>query len=157
MGKEDMKIVLNLDDLEDFEEETEKKVRKDSKKRVRKVNPKKTKPKQKDSKILTQKRSKRKKSVTREQSKPIFNPNRSVQIDLNEQLLPGKQTQQRKVRPFIDISYIEEISYQSKPGKVLINISYSEKRGHEFKQKGNVSAFYKEDLSTIKQLLERFG
>ncbi len=89
--------------------------------------------------------------------KPPIDPNATVQINLDGQAIPIKRSKSRKMRPVIDPAYVNEVNYCSRPGKIVIEISYSPKEGRDYRQGANYSKFSSEDISMARRLLERFG
>jgi hypothetical protein len=121
------------------------------------VNPSEPKKKAKAKKKSTPRKKKSKPKTKYPLIKPSIDPNRSVQINLDGQTLPKKRMKNRKLRPIVDTAYINEVNYSSKPGKIMIEISYSPKEGRDYRQGANYSKFSSEDIEMAKKMLERFG
>ncbi len=115
---------------------------------------KKTKPRKKRTSKKAKKTSPKPRTVA---IKPPIDPNATVQINLDGQAIPIKRSKSRKMRPVIDPAYVNEVNYSSRPGKIVIEISYSPKEGRDYRQGANYSKFSSEDISMARRLLERFG
>ena len=118
------------------------------------TSPKKKKPRKKRTTTKTKKKSSKPRSVA---IKPPMDPNATVQINLDGQTIPKSRPKTRKSRPIIDPAYVNEVNYSSKPGKIMIEISYSPKEGRDYRQGVNYSKFSSEDVAMARRLLERFG
>ncbi len=81
---------------------------------------------------------------------------RSVQRNLNGEIV-YERSSSKKNRPIVDIGYIEEVSYRSIPGKLVIELDYSQKAQSQQKKGYNSKQIFFDDIQIIKKILQRFG